>query len=223
MQPPWGGKSAKAGPEPHKLRQPKWQPWSTPPSGPFRVHRWGNIKNHWTGLLGECVMAPSMLPCQWQEECIKELCRNWPNASSELASRADPGWLGTLHKVGGAPMAIPLHELILPQPGLRGWSQPNIQEKTLNRAVGVQSPSPQHPSRHQLPSPIPPQSCPTNKWLSCSLGDLHLHPWPQESQRQVRRGDAPHIQKNRWRNRSGSIWMKIWVMILHCLWTWLPS
>ena len=25
------------------------------------------------------------------------------------------------------------------------------------------------------------------------------------------------------RNRSGSLWIKIWVMILHCPWTWPPS
>ena len=39
-------------------------------------------------------------------------------------------------------------------------------------------------------------SCPPDKWLSHSLGDLHLHPWPHESQSRVQRCDVPTPAKD---------------------------
>ena len=51
--------------------------------------------------------------------------------------------------------------------------------------------SPSRPGRHCLPSPSPLHPHPTDKWLNCSLSDLHLQPQQWESRRRTWIGSAP--------------------------------
>ena len=48
-------------------------PWATLHPHPFRVHRCRNTEYHQEGLLGECIVAPCVLPHQRHEECMTEL------------------------------------------------------------------------------------------------------------------------------------------------------
>ena len=49
--------------------------WAALCLDPFRTNRCGDIKDCQTSLQGECVVVPSVLPHQQQEEYIRELCQ----------------------------------------------------------------------------------------------------------------------------------------------------
>ena len=77
----------------------------------------------------ECVVALSVLHHLWQEECIKELCKDLAQCMARAGLQGGPGLARQLLKVGDAPTAVPPHKLSLSW--ALGWQrQPNIQEKT---------------------------------------------------------------------------------------------
>ena len=72
MQPPWGGRTPKSFLSPDGQSDGPGAPLN---QDPFRVHRCQDIKVTRQVDCEEYVMAPCVLPCQWQE-CIKELCQD---------------------------------------------------------------------------------------------------------------------------------------------------
>ena len=73
MQPPWGGKSVKSALEPCKLRGFEVMAPATLCQTILGSTDAEILKITEQVYQGECVVAPSVLPCWWQEECIKEL------------------------------------------------------------------------------------------------------------------------------------------------------
>ena len=158
-------------------------------------------------FMGKYMVAPSVFPCQWQEECIKELCQELTQCMARAGLQNGSG--PTRPTVGSGrcshgcssswawfPSAGPWGAELAKCPRgdpLTGWSGSRRQHshsRCRYRLKWCWSPLPKHPGRHQSPCPSPPWSHPTDKWLSCSLGDLHLHPQPRKSQSRVWRGYA---------------------------------
>ena len=121
------------------------------------------------------------------------------------------------------------------QSGSRRW---HSHSRGRDRWRQCQSPLPQHPSRHQLPSPSPPNHV---LLTGGSAAPLRISTYTQDH-KNLRAGHGevtpPHILKsillhknlwrstclnNAWRNWSGLMWMRSWAMILHCPQTWPPS
>ena len=65
-------KEHKGAPEPHKLRQPKWWPWSTPIRTLLGSTDVEILKIAEQVYQGVWVVVPSVLP-HWQQKCINEL------------------------------------------------------------------------------------------------------------------------------------------------------
>ena len=130
MQSPWDGGSMKGYPKgaPSPVTWDGWGdgPWAPLHQDPFRVHWCWNIENHQTDLLGEYVLAPSVLPCQQQEESM-ELCFELAQYMVRAGLQSGPALTeptlqsrGCSHSHAWSPSAEP-------------WGQrwPNIPRKTL--------------------------------------------------------------------------------------------
>ena len=138
----------------------------------------------------EYVLAPRVLSCQWQEECIAELCIELAQHMTKAGLWSEKGparpssWSRRCsHGQAQSPSAKP-----------QGQRQPNIQGKTLwpgdhDQESDVPIPGigmscnvlesltptsrcwetfPHRPGRHSAPSPSPMQTHPAYEWLSCS-------------------------------------------------------
>ena len=112
--------------------------------------------------LGEYVLAPSMLPCQWQEECIIELCIElaWCMARAGLWSEPGPArptlWSRRCsHNWAWSPSAEPQWAEVAKHPredSLTGQSGSRMQHScSKDELQWCQSPSPQHPGVETFP------------------------------------------------------------------------
>ena len=189
MQPPWGGKSTKGAPELCNPRWLKWWPLSTPPSGPFRVHICRDLEGCQEGLLGGICNSSQCAP-PWHIARAGIQSGPW---SARLTS-----WgRGFPHRWDQSSSAELQEAEVAKHPRedpLTRWSKSrrwHSYSTSWNHLQWHWNLMPQPQSRFQSPSSSPPRSHPADEQLSCSFGDLCLHPRPWELQRRVWRGDAP--------------------------------
>ena len=144
--------------------------------------------------LGEYVTVPSVLPCQWQEECIKELCLELAQHMARAGLQSGPRPArptsqsrghshGQVQSPSSKPQGTEVTKCPREDPSTQqsGSRRQHSHSRCRSQSQRHQSPLPQHLGRCQPPYPSLPGSHPGDEWLSCSLGDLHLHPLPQES------------------------------------------
>ena len=105
-------------------------PWAPIHPDPFRVHGCWNTKDHRTGLHGECVVAPSVLPHQWHDECMRELCQELTKHMARASLQGKPGLARPTARSRRCSNGHSASWAQPPQPGLRGWGWPSDQEKT---------------------------------------------------------------------------------------------
>ena len=168
------------------------------------------MKNKWwnkfteENLLLHQVYSPTNERTGAWGSCMENLPDTWPGQVYRVSGvgrtlcKSPKVLLQLLHLTG----------LFSPHLDVREWKLPSSWEKTPmgysaarrhfhsrdgDRSRWGQSPSPQHLSRHQSPSPSPPQSHLANECLCCFLKDLNLYTRPHESRSRAWRSDAPTL------------------------------
>ena len=134
-----------------------------------------------------------------------------PNAWPELAYRVNLSQLGPHHKAEDNSVPVLPQKISLPWLGLSDRIDQTSKRRSLNRVISIRKvrlpfqgqgqvkmvpKSLASMVKHKSSSPSPQQSHPADKWLSCFLWDLHLHPRSWESPSQAWRGDAPTNNKD---------------------------
>ena len=102
---------------------------STPHLDPFRVHGCINTEDFQADLLGECVVAPSVLPHWWHEECIKELHEELAKCMARACLQNEPRPARPTARSGRCSHNSSTSQVCSLSAGLRE-SQPSDQEKT---------------------------------------------------------------------------------------------
>ena len=176
-------------------------PWTPFYENPFRVPICRDFVDCWRCLQGECAVAPHILPCRQQDECMRELhqeltmymARTGLEYKSGLArSTARGRRCSHSHSVSQAcsPSAGPWGmELAkwLKEDTPTWWSGLRRHSHTWarDRLRWHKNPYHQFPGWCQSPSLSSPWSCPADGWLSCSMKDLNLQPRSCKSRSRV--------------------------------------
>ena len=156
---------------------------------PFRVHGCRTTEDHQAGLLGKCIVVPSVLLNQWYEECMRKLCHEITKSNARAGLQSEPMPTKPMARGRRCSCSCSTSQAHSPSAGPWGWRQPSEHREDhltgqagLNRQPSCsrdrtryhQSPSAWWPSRCRSPFPSPTWPHPANKLLSCSLEGLHL-------------------------------------------------
>ena len=77
-----------------------------------------------------CVVSPSVLPCRWQKECIKELCHELAKCMARGVLQSRPGLARPTSRSRRYSYSHSASWAWSPSVGPQRWNQPNYQEKT---------------------------------------------------------------------------------------------
>ena len=158
---------------------------------------------------GELSVVPSVLPCQWQDWCMGELCQELARHMARAGLQSKVGLARTAARGQKCFHSCFISQVCSPSSKCQGtevakWlkedtpvglseARRHSPSRGRYRSRQCQSPSPQCPSRCQSSSPSPPQSCPTTEWFNCSMKGLNLYTRPHQSRSRVQWSDAPTL------------------------------